>query len=324
MLKFPPVLNLLYLSTVARVLATIAQVTLCRTITVIECEIKTKMVNRLATVNTSRTMKVVGIILILSFLVDILILSFPPQPTNTAWQTGLATAFVDRGIVPMVGLGMLFAGHWVDSFDDSSPSGIDLRFPALILSSILGLIFLLIFPVHLNNVNQISKRDVAQVTARAEQLENQVETGLNQNKARLNTDEAKARIEQQKKAFKAQISELLNDDTKYNEALNNPSSSKAQKDLLKKFKEDPKALDAFIAQQSDPTQLTQLANQRLTQIRQDKQAAIKRAKDAAWKSGLRVGMSSLLLSIGYIIIGWTGLRSKGATSGGGKRKATAR
>lgn len=279
------------------------------------------MVNRLATVNTSRTMKVVGIILILSFLVDILILSFPPQPTNSAWQTGLATAFVDRGIVPMVGLGMLFAGHWVDSFDDSSPSGIDLRFPALILSSILGLIFLLIFPVHLNNVNQISKRDVAQVTARAEQAESQVQAELQRVQARLNTDQAKAQIEEQKKKIRAQFSELLKDDTRYNEALNNTRIPQQQKDLLKKFKEDPKALDAFIAEQSDPTQL---ANQRLTQIRNDKEAAVKRAKDTAWKSGLRVGMSSLLLSIGYIIIGWTGLRSKGATSGGGKRKATAR
>ena len=279
------------------------------------------MVNRLATVNTSRTMKVVGIILILSFLVDILILSFPPQPTNTAWQTGLATAFVDRGIVPMVGLGMLFAGHWVDSFDDSSPSGIDLRFPALILSSILGLIFLLIFPMHLNNVNKISKRDVAQVTARAEQAESQVQGQLQQVQARLNTDQAKAQIEEQKKKIRAQFSELLKDDTRYEEALKNTRIPEQQKDLLKKFKADPKALDAFIAEQSDPTQL---ANQRLSQIRQDKQAAVKRAKDSALKSGLRVGMSSLLLSIGYIIIGWTGLRSKGATSGGGKRKATAR
>lgn len=279
------------------------------------------MVNRLATVNTSRTLKVVGIILILSFLVDILILSFPFQPTNSEWQIRLATAFVDRGIVPMVGLGMLFAGHWVDSFDDSSPSGIDLRFPALILSCILGLIFLLIFPMHLNNVRKISDRDVAQVTARAEQAETQVQSQLSQVQARLSTDQAKAQIEKQRNQVKAQFSELLKDDTRYKQALENPSIPQQQKDLLKKFKADPKALDTFIAEQSDPTQL---ANQRLTQIRQDKEAAVKQAKDSAWKSGLRVGISSLLLSIGYIIIGWTGLRSKGATSSSGKRKATAR
>ncbi|BCX10095.1 MAG: hypothetical protein KatS3mg066_3954 [Fischerella sp.] len=39
---------------------------------------------------------------------------------------------------------------------------------------------------------------------------------------------------------------------------------------------------------------------------------------------MRIGMSSLLLSIGYIIIGWTGLRGMGAAQGGSVRKATAR
>lgn len=279
------------------------------------------MVNRLATVTTSRTLKVVGIILILSFLVDVLILSFPFQPTNSAWQTSLSTAFVDRGIVPLVGLGMLFGGHWVDSFDDSGPSGIDLRFPALIMSAILGLIFLLIFPLHLNNVKQISQRNIEQVNARAEQAENQVQAQLQQVQARLNTPEAKAQIEKQKAQIKAQFSDLIKDDTKYKEALERPNIPEQQKELLKRFKEDPKALDAFIAEQSDPTTL---ANQRLSQIRTSKEADVNAAKQSAWKSGLRVGISSLLLSIGYIIIGWTGLKSKGATSGGGKRKATAR
>ena len=279
------------------------------------------MVNRLATVNTSRTLKVVGIILILSFLVDILILSLPFQPTNSAWQIRLASAFVDRGIVPMVGLGMLFAGHWVDSFDDSSPSGIDLRFPALILSSILGLVFLLIFPMHLNNVRQASDREIEQITANAQQAERNIQNQLSQVQARLNNDQAKAQIEKQKNQVKAQFSELLKDDTRYKQALENPNIPQQQKDLLKKFKADPKELDKFIAQQSNPQQL---ANQRLTQIRQDKEAAEKRAKDSAWRSGLRVGISSLLLSIGYIIIGFTGLKNRVATNRGGKRKATAR
>ncbi|MEM6754529.1 MAG: HpsJ family protein [Cyanobacteria bacterium P01_C01_bin.38] len=274
------------------------------------------MVNRLATVNTSRTLKVVGIILILSFLVDILILSIPFQPTNNAWQTSLATAFVDRGIVPMVALGMLFAGHWVDSFDDST-SGIDLRFPALILSIILGVIYLLIFPLHLNNERQASDRQIQQIAARAQQEETQVQTQL----SRLQSEQGKALIERQKNQLKAQFTELLKDETRYEQALNNPNIPQQTKDLLKKSKEDPKVLDQFIAQQNNPEQI---GTQQLQQIRQAKEAAEKRAKNRAWKSGLRVGISSLLLSIGYSIIGWTGLKNKGATSGGGKRKATAR
>lgn len=38
---------------------------------------------------------------------------------------------------------------------------------------------------------------------------------------------------------------------------------------------------------------------------------------------MRIGISSLLLSIGYMIIGWTGLRSMGVLQGS-KRKVAAR
>lgn len=277
------------------------------------------MNNRFMTVNASRTLKVVGVILLLSFLLDFLILLFPFQPTNRAWQIDLATALVDRGIVPMVGLGMLFAGHWIDSTDDSIPQGIDLRMPALILSSILGLLFLLIFPLHLNNVRQASAQAVTRISTEADQAETQLKNQLSQVQAQLGNDKVKAALEQQKAQFKAQFTDLIKDEQRYKQALENPNLPAAQKDLLKKFKANPQELDKFIAQQSDPQQL---ANQRLSQIRESRETAEQQAKDRAWKSGLRIGISSLLLSIGYIIIGWTGLRSMGAVQGA--RKAPAR
>ena len=77
------------------------------------------MTNRFASGNAALTVKVVGIILILSFLLDFLILIFPFQPTDRLWQINLATALVDRGIVPLVGIGMLFVGYWIDGVNDS-------------------------------------------------------------------------------------------------------------------------------------------------------------------------------------------------------------
>jgi vacuolar-type H+-ATPase subunit I/STV1 len=280
------------------------------------------MIDRLATVNASRTLIVVGTILILSFLLDFLILLFPFQPTDKGWQIGLATALVDRGIVPMVGLGMLFAGYWIDSTSDSDRSQpVDLRFPALILSSILGLLFLLIFPLHLNNVNQAKSQTVTRITQDADQAENQLKSQLTQLQAQLGNAQVKAQLEQQKSQIKAQFTELLKDDQKYKQALENPNLPATQKELLKKFKANPQELDKFLAQQSDPQGL---ANERLNQIRQRKEEAQKQAQQEALKSGLRIGMSSLLLSIGYIIIGWTGLRGMGALQGGGRKKAPAR
>ncbi len=265
--------------------------------------------NRLATMNTSRTLKVAGIILILSFFVDFLILLFPIQPTNKEWLIGLATALVDRGIVPMIGISLLFAGYWIDTPDDGHSQGIDLRFPALILSSVLGLMFLLIFPLHLNNVRQASDQTVTQIDKDAEQRESLLKNKLSQVEAQLGNDQVKAALEKQKSQVKEQFTTLLKDDQRYKEALNNPSLPAQQKELLKKFKANPQELDKFIAQQADPRAQ---ANQQLGQIRNRKEEDEKQARDAAWKSGLRIGIGSLLLSIGYIIIGWAGIRGMGA------------
>ncbi|YAF94773.1 MAG: HpsJ family protein [Nodularia sp. CChRGM 3473] len=279
------------------------------------------MTNRFTSGNAALTLKVVGIILILSFLLDFLILMLPFQPTDRSWQINLATALVDRGIVPLVGIGMLFVGYWIDSVGDSDrPKPLDVRFPILILSSILGLIFLLIFPLHLNNVRQASAQTVNQIAQDAEQAENQLKGQLSQFQAQINNEQGKAQIEQLRNQARNQFNELLKDEQSYQRALNNPQLPAAQKELLKKFKANPQELDSFIAQQTDPQAL---ATQRLTQIRQRREEAQKQARDNAWKSGLRIGISSLLLSIGYMIIGWTGLRGMGALQGG-KRKVAAR
>ena len=50
------------------------------------------MTNRFVSVNAALVLKVVGIILFLSFLLDFLILLLPFQPTDRGWQINLATA----------------------------------------------------------------------------------------------------------------------------------------------------------------------------------------------------------------------------------------
>jgi DNA-binding transcriptional MerR regulator len=280
------------------------------------------MVNRFTSVSTALTVKVVGIICILSFFVDFLILLLPFQPTDRVWQINLATALVDRGIVPLVGLGLLFTAYWIESADAGSdrPQGIDLRFPSVILSSILGLMFLLIFPLHLNNVNQAKTQTLNRIAQESEQAETQLNNRLSQLQAQLNTDQGKAQLEQLRSQTKAQFSEILKDDQKYKQALESSQIPANIKELLKKAKTDPQTLDKAIAQQTD---IQTLRTQQLSQVRQRRDEAEQQAKDTAWKSGLRIGISSLLLSIGYIIIGWTGLRSRGALQGG-KPRATAR
>ncbi|MCL6749493.1 HpsJ family protein [Nostoc sp. CCCryo 231-06] len=280
------------------------------------------MVNRFASVGTALTLKVVGIICILSFFVDFFILLLPFQPTDRVWQINLATALVDRGIVPLVGLGLLFAAYWIDSADAASdrPQGMDLRFPAVILSSILGLMFLLIFPLHLNNVNQAKTQTLNRIAQEGDQAETQVNNRLLQLQAQLTTEQGKAQLNQLRTQTKAQFSEILKDEQRYKQAIESSQIPANIKELLKKAKTDPQVLDKAIEQQTD---IQTLRTQQLSQVRQRREEAEKQAKDTAWKSGLRIGISSLLLSIGYIIIGWTGLRGRGAVQGA-KPRATAR
>lgn len=284
------------------------------------------MVNRsTAPNNISLSLKLVGIICIVSFFLDFLFLLIPFQPTDKLWQINLCRNLVDRGIVPMVGIAAMLTAYWFDSVDEGSrPSPFNLKLPTFMIASLLGLIFLLIFPLHLNNVNQVKTQTLTRIGQEADQLEDQVKNQLAQVQTQLGNDQVKAAVEKQRTELKQQLStqlgELVKDEQKYNQALNNNQLPAVQKDLLKQYKTNPKALDDFIAQQTDPQQL---ANQRITQIRSQKEQQLEKTSDDAIKE-LRTGLSSLLLAIGYIIIGWTGLRNVGVLQGGSKRSPLAR
>lgn len=273
------------------------------------------MVNRVSISNISLALKLIGIICLLSFFLDFIFLLFPFQPTDKLWQIGLVRNVVDRGIVPLVGLGIMMTAYWFDGATDSHRnSGLNLKLPVFILSSILGLMFLLMFPLHLNNVNQVKVQALQRYNQEGDQLEAQVKTQLQQVQSQLTNEQVKANLDKQRVALKQQLStqlnELIKDEQKYNQALNNNQLPEVQRKLLQEYKINPRVLDNFIAQQTNPEQLAQ---QRITQIRAEKEQRLNKTQEDAVKE-LRIGISSILLSIGYIVIGWTGLKSLGVGS----------
>ncbi|MTJ50614.1 HpsJ family protein [Dolichospermum sp. UHCC 0259] len=285
--------------------------------------------------NTSFLLKFIGIICILSFVLNFLFLLLPLQLTDKLWQINLSRTFVERGIEPMLGLGAILTAYWLDRVDETRRSSSRLKLPVFILSSLLGLIFLLIFPLHLSNVNQVKNQALTRINQESEQLESQIKNQLTQEQTEINNqlaqiqnqfgnEQIKAAVEKQRPVLKqqlaAQLNELIKDENKYNQALNNKDLPEAQKNLLKQYKSNPQALDDFISQQTDPQQLaalatqritkiTQEANQKITQLRTQKAQQLKKTQEDAWKE-LRIGISSILLSIGYIVIGWTGLKGR--------------
>lgn len=263
----------------------------------------------------ARTLKVVGIILILSALLDCIVLSLPGETSdilNRGWQLAAATQIVDRGIIPLMGIALLLTGFWVDSSTGVSIERrnfwLDLRFWALLISSLLGLIYLLLVPVHLNNTRLELKDALVQVDREAGQAEGQLE-------AQMKSEQFKTQIEQLKSQRRSEISALLQDEGKMAQALKSPEVPKELKAVLQESKNDPKALDKFLEQQAQ-----ELPNQARNEIRTRKQQKEKELRTRSRNSSLQTGISSLLLAIGYITVGWTGLRSMGMLRFG-RRKA---
>ncbi|NES67340.1 MAG: hypothetical protein F6K24_19915 [Okeania sp. SIO2D1] len=264
----------------------------------------------------ARTLTIVGIIMILSSLLDFVVLSIPFNIGSRAWQIGLVTQLVDRGIIPMVGMALLFTGYWVSSNsglqDNSTSSILDLRFWGLLLASLLGLIYLLLFPLHLNNTRLARAEAIERINQQASQAETQLE-------ARVSTSEFQNQIQQRQSQLKNQFSTLLGDETRLNEALENEQLSEQVKSLLEQSKDNPQVIDEFLNRQAQ-----QLPTQLLTRIRTRKQELEEQANTNSFKSSLRTGLSSLLLAVGYIMIGWTGLKNMGIIKGKGRRQNPAR
>lgn len=237
------------------------------------------------------SLKLVGAITILAALIDFLTLLFPPQFGNRAWQLATTTQLVDRGIVPLVGIALLFTGYWIDSSLGKTNRRVslamDARFWTCLLSCLLGLIFLFTTVLHPNNVRIQSREALSQVESEASEATTQLEQQLN------------ADLDQRR----AQIASLLQNEDQLQAAIASGDLDEAQLAQIERFRENPDELNEFLNSQVGEAQ-----NQLQTRIGEQKRDATARLRSEALKATVRVTLSSLLLAIGYTYIGWQGLR----------------
>lgn len=233
------------------------------------------------------TLKLVGVIAIVAALVNYLILIIGPNLTNSQGQLAVTSQMIDQGIVPLVGMALVFTGLWIDTNvgrpSRSKSMWVDLRFWVCLLASLLGLIYLLIAPWHLNNVRLTSRQALEQVNAQATETASQLEQRLS---AELNQQQA-------------QLGALLQNEDLLNQAI---ESGQLPQDI-EQFRNDPEGLNQFLSQRADQARTTiqdELGTRRAE--------AENRVKTEAWKSGIRFSISSLLLAIGYSVVGWLGLK----------------
>lgn len=269
-----------------------------------------KAINNSPSPFITQTLKLVGVVLILSFLLDFVILAFPAGERDALWQIGFVTATVDRGITPVIGLAFLMVGYWFERSNNDTltqpPSWLSLKFWALLLSSLLGLLFLVMIPLHINNVNTESARAVERINENSSQEEAKLQNEISQAQAQLGDPNVRTKLESDKNKFKTQVTALLQNEQQFNQAINSDRTPEGEKKLLRQFKANPNALEDFLTQQSDPVAL---GSKRLAQLQVQKQKLTNQAKQEALQSSIRMTVRSLLISIAYIFIGWMGLRS---------------
>lgn len=232
-------------------------------------------------------LKAAGLVAIAATLIDYLVLLIPPNLTNTQWQLATTTQFVDRGIVPLIGIALVLAGFWVDSqvgkVGRQKSLATDLRFWVCGLASLLGLLYLLLTLLHLNAVRLSSQAALQQVGAEAGQATTELEQRLS---AELNQQQT-------------QLGALLQNEDLLSQAI---QSGQLPEDF-QQFQNNPDGLNQFLQERAD-----QARQQIQTEIGTRRADAEQRVRTEAWKSAIRTSIISLLLAAGFIVVGWNGLQ----------------
>jgi hypothetical protein len=257
---------------------------------------------------TSLSLKIIGLILIISSLLDYIILAIPLQITDTQWQIGFATRIVDLGVIPMVGMAFMLAAFWIDGQASSQGSfGGGLKLPLFILASFLGLLFLLIVPLHLNNLKTLSASALERIQQGATVSESQVQTIIqNINALAQNPQQLNEQIQRGEQLIASAQGQQVSpqDQRRLQEVV-------IQTELLKQ-------IQAAKTPEEKEQSIKNIENTLQTQLRDQKLELEGKAKTEAFKGGLKTGLSSLMLAIGYGAIGALGLKS--GMSGGSPRR----
>lgn len=229
---------------------------------------------------TSWVLPIVGIVLVLTVVYDFTVRLFTLQWDKPDVVLNFLNELIDRGVIALLGLALVYAGFWLNSALGKTPSNSETdmakppwrssQFWTFVFSSVLGLIFLLLVPFHFSTSGQI----VSAAATRADQQEAQIKFQIQQQQQEIQSVLAGGQIDQllQQKGL--------------------PPDKVA---ILQELKKDPQAFDKKAAQQ-------------LEEMKKQKQQALDQVGKEVFLNRWRAEIRSLLLALGFVAIGWTGLR----------------
>lgn len=238
---------------------------------------------------TPLVLKVAGAVLILSSFIDLVfMLLFSPEnlgADSNQWWLYATSQLVDRGLLPLVGIAFIITGDWIKivSTEDGGNQNNVTRIATFALASLLGLIFLLVIPFQLLTTNTLKEKEITALTEQMTKIE-KGETTRAQQLATLGKDKIKQQI-------------TLIDNELKNSGAQAPQAAELQYNKTQ--------LELFI---NDPKKFAEDSKQKLEQLQKQRNKVAAQINEKMFKTGARSSLASLLLTVGYITIGWTGLR----------------
>jgi hypothetical protein len=228
-------------------------------------------------------LKLSGQSLIAITLLNYVMLLIPPRLAEATWWFTLSTQVIEQGIIPLLGMGIFFVGIAIELLGGTAGqenTWISKTEPWIYrLALLLGILFVLLAPVHGLAAIVRNQASVTQLDERLAQQNKQVEFQL----------------DRQRELYTA----VLDGDATLEDLVGDEPLSDGQMEVLNKIKSDPQALDRQL-------EAAQIAINESVQKRAAE--ARKEAKLGVWKSILRLGLTSWMLAGCYLNVAWIGIK----------------
>ena len=247
----------------------------------------------------SLILKLVGGILVISGILDYIFAVLPAQWQDLNWKVTLVNGFVDQGIIPLIGISIIFLGWWIEDNHSQAKSSASLRLFILIITCLFGLFFLLLIPLHIGNVNKISSDLITQISQKVEQQEVQLEGFIGQLQA-VSKDPERLKQEVEQRNQVLQAGGVIQGQQLSPQQLQLLSNEKEQLQQLLDLSGDPEKLKA---------KLEEMKNNLQSKLKEKETEERKKAQNLTLQQSLKTSVLSFILAIAYTVIGWFGLRS---------------
>lgn len=113
----------------------------------------------------------IGYGLLILSLIDVIVLLFPPQLMNPAWEFQTMGGLVERTAVPLIGFLLVFYGQQIGRFQWEFPLVRILSW----LTLVIALLFLLLIPLGIVNTIRLDKQAQSQISSQVDLNINQIE-----------------------------------------------------------------------------------------------------------------------------------------------------